>query len=146
MAESGKTIKHHVPYEDLRQWIDEADKLGELRRVDGATWQEDIGLATELLQHDEKAPTALFDKIPGVPVGYRVLVNFFGGKRMNMTLGFPTTLEQIRAQPCLPGRLPGTFLETAPLRSGGKRSCHGKRHDGGPGGHHEVPHTVVARG
>jgi 4-hydroxy-3-polyprenylbenzoate decarboxylase len=89
-----KTIKHHVPYEDLRQWIDEADKLGELRRVDGATWQEDIGLATELLQHDEKAPTALFDKIPGVSAGYRVLVNFFGGKRMNMTLGFPATLSK----------------------------------------------------
>jgi UbiD family decarboxylase len=87
-------INHQVPYADLRQWIEEADKLGELRRVDGATWQEDIGLATELLQHDEKAPTALFDKIPGMPAGYRVLVNFFGGKRMNMTLGFPTDLSK----------------------------------------------------
>ena len=94
MMKKAKNIKHYVLFEDLRQWIDEADKLGELRRVDGATWQEDIGLATELLQHDEKAPTALFDKIPGVPVGYRVLVNFFGGKRMNMTLGFPTSLNK----------------------------------------------------
>ena len=89
-----KDIKHEVPFDDLRQWIDEADKLGELRRVDGATWQEDIGLATELLQHDEKAPTALFDNIPGMPPGFRVLSNFFGGKRMNMTLGFPTDLSK----------------------------------------------------
>ena len=94
MTERSETIKHNVPFEDLRQWINEADKLGELRRVDGASWQEDIGLATELLQHDERAPSALFDKIPGMPAGYRVLVNFFGGKRMHMTLGFPTNLSK----------------------------------------------------
>jgi len=87
-------IKHDVPFDDLRQWIKEADKLGELRNVEGATWQEEIGMATELLQHDEKAPTVLFDMIPGVAAGYRVLVNFFGGKRMNMTLGFPTDLNK----------------------------------------------------
>ena len=72
MAEksSGKQ-KQQVPYDDLRQWMAEADKLGELRKVDGASWEEDIGLATELLQHDEKAPTVLFDNIPGVPPGNR---------------------------------------------------------------------------
>ena len=89
-----RNIEHNVPYDDLREWIAEAEKLGELRRVEGATWEEDIGLATELLQHEEKAPTALFDGIPGVAPGYRVLVNFFGGKRMNMTLGFPTDLSK----------------------------------------------------
>ena len=94
MTKAEETIEHCVPYEDLRQWIDQADQLGELRRVSDATWEEDIGLATELLQHDEKAPTALFDQIPGVDAGYRVLVNFFGGKRMNMTLGFPTHLSK----------------------------------------------------
>jgi len=90
---SGKQ-DYHIPYDDLRQWMAEADKLGELRKVDGATWEEDIGLATELLQHDEKAPVVLFDNIPGVPPGYRVLANFFGGKRMNMTLGSPTDLNK----------------------------------------------------
>lgn len=95
MAErSDNKLDHHVPFDDLRQWMEEADKLGELRKVDGASWEEDIGLATELLQHDEKAPTVLFDNIPGVPKGYRVLVNFFGGKRMNTTLGFPTGLTK----------------------------------------------------
>jgi len=122
MAKAPKNkIKHHVPYGDLREWIKEADKLKELRRVDGATWQEDIGLATELLQHDEKAPTALFDKIPGVPKGYRVLVNFFGGKRMNMTLGFPTNLSKFE--------LSRAFLERY-------RECADK----------PIPHKVVDKG
>jgi UbiD family decarboxylase len=82
-------------YEDLRGWIDQARKLGEVRDVEGATWQEDIGMATELLHHSDPAPAALFDKIPGYPAGYRVLTNFFGGKRMNMTLGFPTELTRV---------------------------------------------------
>lgn len=88
-------LKFKVPYADLREWISEADKLGELRVAEGYTWQEQIGMAAELLQHDENAPVALFDKIPGVPAGYRVLTNFFGGRRKNMTLGFPTDLSKI---------------------------------------------------
>lgn len=82
-------------YDDLRGWIDQARKLGEVRDVEGATWQEDIGMATELLHHADPAPAALFDKIPGYPSGYRVLTNFFGGKRMNMTMGFPDALARV---------------------------------------------------
>ena len=84
-----------VPYDDLREWIVEADKLGELVRANGYSWQEDIGMAAELLQHDAKAPVALFDDIPGYPKGFRVLTNFFGGRRQNMTLGLPPDLNKI---------------------------------------------------
>jgi hypothetical protein len=42
-------LRHSITYRDLREYIAEVDKLGELRRVNGATWEEDIGLATELL-------------------------------------------------------------------------------------------------
>lgn len=84
-----------VPYGDLREWISEADKLGELRVAEGYNWEEQIGMAAELLQHDENAPVALFNKIPGVPEGYRVLTNFFAGRRKNMTLGLPTDLNKI---------------------------------------------------
>ena len=88
-------IKPSIDFGNLREWIVEADKLGEVRYVEGASWEEDIGLATELLQHDEKAPCALFDDIPGYPKGFRLLSNFFGGKRQNMTLGFPTDLNKV---------------------------------------------------
>jgi UbiD family decarboxylase len=84
-----------VGYKSLREWIEEADKLGELRRVNGATWEEEIGLATEILQHDANAPAALFDEIPGYAKGFRVLTNFFGAKRQNMTLGYPTDLNRV---------------------------------------------------
>ena len=65
-------LKHNVTYDDLRDYIEEVDKLGELRRVQGATWEEDIGMAAELLLHSETAPCALFDEIPGYPKGHRV--------------------------------------------------------------------------
>ncbi len=84
-----------VIYDDLREWIVQADKLGELVRANGYSWQEDIGMAAELLQHDAKAPAALFDNIPGYPKGFRVLTNFFGGRRQNMTLGLPPDLNKI---------------------------------------------------
>ncbi len=29
---------HNVTFDDLREYIEEVEKLGELRRVDGATW------------------------------------------------------------------------------------------------------------
>jgi len=57
-------LKHNVTYTDLREYIEEVDRLSELRRIGGATWDEDIGLATELLQHSEAALSALFDEIP----------------------------------------------------------------------------------
>lgn len=82
-------------FDDLRGWLAAARELGELRDVEGATWEEDIGMATELLHHSDPAPAALFDKIPGHPDGFRVLTNFFGGKRMNMTLGFPNARDKV---------------------------------------------------
>ena len=77
-------LKANVSYDDLRQWMAEADKLGELKLANGYTWQEQIGMAAELLQHRDDAPVALFDDIPGAPKGYRVLTNFFGKTRQNI--------------------------------------------------------------
>jgi UbiD family decarboxylase len=108
-------------YEDLRGWLEQARKLGEVRDVEGASWQQDIGMATELLQHSDHSPAALFDRIPGYPQGYRVLTNFFGGKRMNMTLGFEEELSRIELsneflevfQEAKP--IPYEFVENGPI-------------------------------
>jgi len=88
-------MKAEFLYDDLRTWIDQARKLNEVRDIEGATWEEEIGLVTELLHHSDPAPAALFDTIPGYPKGHRVLTNFFGGKRMNMTLGFSEELSRV---------------------------------------------------
>jgi len=84
-----------VVYNDLREWIVEAGKLGELKEVEGASWEKDIGMATEMLNHSEPSPAVIFDKIPGLQAGYRIITNVFGDKRMNMTLGLPTFLNKL---------------------------------------------------
>ncbi|MCC6475075.1 MAG: UbiD family decarboxylase [Burkholderiales bacterium] len=91
----GASPAHRIAYEDLREWIARAEALGEIRHVKGASWQEDIGMAAELVQHDENAPCVLFDEVPGCREGERVLTNFFGGRRKNMTLGFPLEYSKL---------------------------------------------------
>ena len=46
-------------WRDLRDWIGAVEHLGELRHVEGASWEWDIGAVTELLDHTPEAPAAL---------------------------------------------------------------------------------------
>src|SRR5207244_1252402 len=60
---------------DLRGWIEEADRLGELKTLHGADWDIEIGAVTELGHHrGERSHALLFDNIKGHPPGYRVRV------------------------------------------------------------------------
>ena len=59
-----ESIRANVLYSDLREWIAEAEKLGELRLAEGYNWEEQIGMAAEILQHNENAPVALLIKFP----------------------------------------------------------------------------------
>ena len=81
-----KTAEPH--WRDLREWLDVVDALGELKRVQGANSEEDIGAVTEMLDHTEDSPCVLFDQIPNFEQGYRVLVNSMGSRRRQaVTLG-----------------------------------------------------------
>jgi 4-hydroxy-3-polyprenylbenzoate decarboxylase len=81
-------------YNDLREWMREAERLGELRTVLGASWQEEIGLAADVVIPRDDGPAVVFDEVPGCPKGFRLILNVFAGKRRNMTLGFPDHLSK----------------------------------------------------
>src|SRR5882762_11538324 len=83
-----------IAYDDLRQWLAQAERLGEVREVKGASWEEDIGLAAEAILRSENGPCVVFDEVPGCAKGFRVLLNMFAGTRRNMTLGFPDHLTK----------------------------------------------------
>ncbi len=89
-----RNIQAHIAYDDLREWLDQAERLGEVRHVKGASWQEDIGLAAEAILRAENGPCVVFDEIPGCPKGFRLLLNVFAGTRRNMTFGFPDHLSK----------------------------------------------------
>lgn len=61
-------------WNDLREYLDKLEELGELRRVLGASWQEEIGAVSELVI-ERGGPTLLFEEIPGYSKGYRVVSN-----------------------------------------------------------------------
>lgn len=81
-------------YRDLRDWLAQAEALGEVEKLSGIDWQEGIGQASELVSHSDSAPALLFDEVPGCRPGFRVLTNIFGGRRKNMTLGFPADFDK----------------------------------------------------
>src|SRR5262245_22343148 len=72
--------------------------------------------------HDDNAPCFLFTEVPGTIKGSRVLVNFFGGKRKHMTLGFPSDLTKMELSECFRvhyaadmKRIPPKYVEDGPV-------------------------------
>ena len=60
-------------YRDLRGWLEGVESFGELRVVEGADWNQEIGALAEVAARSEQSPAVLFDKIKGYPPGRRVL-------------------------------------------------------------------------
>jgi UbiD family decarboxylase len=58
---------------DLRAWLDDVRKFGELKDVTGADWKLELGAISELNVKKDANPALLFDTIPGYPKGFRVL-------------------------------------------------------------------------
>src|SRR5579862_8486219 len=82
------------PHDDMRDWLQMVDAIGELRVLEGVDWQENIGRITEMLHHTDGAPAVLFDKIAGYPEGYRLLVNAQGARsRLAVTLWLPLNIS-----------------------------------------------------
>jgi UbiD family decarboxylase len=76
---------------DLRPWLAEVEKLGELRHVDGADWNLELGAISELNVKKAAPPALLFDKIKGYPNGFRVLTcSTSSPARLSSILRFPT--------------------------------------------------------
>jgi len=58
---------------DLRRWLSDIEKLGELKHVRGADWNLELGAISELNVKKDVPPALLFDEIKGYPKGFRVL-------------------------------------------------------------------------
>jgi UbiD family decarboxylase len=63
------------PYEGVREWLDLVESMGELKRVNGADWNLEIGTMAELIYRERSGtiPALLFDRIKGYPEGFRIL-------------------------------------------------------------------------
>src|SRR5713226_292461 len=88
---------------DLRGLIDDWRANGQLKIVDGADADADIGALAEVSGLGAEPPALLFDNIKGYPQGYRVLINMFQTQRrtaealgVNDSLRGPALVDAIR--------------------------------------------------
>lgn len=93
-----------MSYKDLRQWLKRVDEIGQLKKINGAHWNLEMGAITELIYREGKSaspPAVLFDNVPGYPEGYRVLFGLICSvERMAISLGLEnvtTGSELVRA-------------------------------------------------
>src|ERR1700751_1053696 len=96
MASAG-AAEQRQSYRGLRGWLDTVEKLGELERVSGASWDVEMGALPHLLTEKSRgqAPAILFDDVPGYAKGYRTLYGQLSSiKRIALTLGLPLHYER----------------------------------------------------
>jgi len=75
---------------DCREWIKAMEALGEIKQVEGADWNLEIGTIADIYQEKMGLPALIFDKIKGYPPGFRILANSLTSiKRVAYTLGMP---------------------------------------------------------
>ncbi|MET0502584.1 MAG: UbiD family decarboxylase [Candidatus Binatia bacterium] len=80
------------PYEGVREWLDLVEAMGELKHINGADCNLEIGTMAELIYRERSGtiPALLFDRIKGYPEGFRIL---FGQhcsyRRLALAAGLP---------------------------------------------------------
>ena len=102
---------------DLRNLIDHWHANGQLKIIEAADADVDIGAVAEVSGSGAEPPALLFDKVKGYPQGYRVLINMFQTQRrtadalgVDDTLRGPALVDAIRKRmddhkPILPKRV-----------------------------------------
>lgn len=112
---------------DLRDFLDVVDELGDLKKVDGAHWNLEIGMLSEANYKQTKSPMLLFDEIPDYPKGFRVITGASSSpRRLGITLRMGSEFTNTGLVQALRGKpieweskaadFPPEFLSTGPVQ------------------------------
>lgn len=106
---------------DLRGFIALLGEIGELRVIEGADWNLEVGGLTELTA-ERRGPALLFDRIRDHSPGFRVVTNLFRTpRRAALALGLDTNLAGLELLSAWRTKLrgykplPASVVENAPL-------------------------------
>lgn len=81
---------------DLREFIQKVEDIGELKVIEGATWDLEIGAIMYQVAAGLNPPSLLFDKIEDYKAGYRVLaIPCSTDKRLALILGLPLEASRL---------------------------------------------------
>ncbi len=85
-------------FNDLRHFVSKVDEIGQLKVVQGASCELEIGAITEVAAFKKSCPAVLFDSIKGFSKGFRVLTNFVANRqRERMVFGVSNDLTDPEA-------------------------------------------------
>ncbi|MDO8691337.1 MAG: UbiD family decarboxylase [Dehalococcoidia bacterium] len=102
-----------MSFNDLRGWLEEVDKIGQLGVAKGAHWNLEIGAITELVQREGPRNAVLFDEIPDYPNAGRIVVNTLGSfDRLALTWGLPVGLPMLELKEVLRQK----YKDLAPIK------------------------------
>jgi 4-hydroxy-3-polyprenylbenzoate decarboxylase len=87
----GRWRTYDSPHAGLRDFVDRADKAGEVVHAKGVHWNLEMGALAEAFAHKRSDVRAfLVDEVPGYPKGFRVLCGAANSsRRLALALGFP---------------------------------------------------------
>ena len=80
-----------LKFNDLREWLQLAQEMGEVTSIEGANPHLEIGTMVQI-NGQNQGPAVLFDKVKGYKKGFRILTNSMANiKTVNLTFGMPET-------------------------------------------------------
>jgi len=101
-------------FDDLRSWLALMEDLGELRVINGADWNLEIGAISRLNYKHPNPKALLFDNIIGYEPGFRVVTGTVSNaRRTGVTLRLGDDLNNRDLVAALKGK-PGEWAKSAP--------------------------------
>ncbi len=93
--------------DDLRGWLATVDEMGDLKQVEGADWNLEIGAISALNAKKEDSPALLFGDIRGYPKDYRILTcSLNTRRRIELTFNLPKSLSVLNLVQSMREKLP----------------------------------------
>ncbi len=112
-----KWVDYNSLHNDLREFLERADRLGEVRHIKGASWDREMAGISEMFgkEQPDNPPALLFDEIPGFDKGYRVVWGAGNSRnRVALTYGFPEPSNATDLVRAYRDRMRGGFKQIPP--------------------------------
>ena len=106
-------------HEDLREFLERAARIGEVKAIEGAGWDLEMAGISEMFGNErpDNPPALLFDAVPGYPKGHRVVWGAGNSqRRFALTFGFDDPKAPMDMVQAYRDRMRGGFELIPPKR------------------------------
>jgi len=101
---------------DLREFIEGIRSIGELKVIEGADWDLEIGNITHIIAEGMNPPAILYDNVKDYSEGYRILaIPFTTENRLAMAFGLQLGATRLELVKELRAKLHETFEPVPPV-------------------------------